>query len=152
MIGNGKPVSCDIAEALMIVIIILLCVFSFLVIWQFVGYPSLMGLIALRWSPKKKDSSYEPYVSIIVPALNEEKVIKKRIDNLLKLDYPGEKYEIIVVDDGSADNTSQIVEELVKKHQTNSEPCLKLVRARERKGKAYKYRISPKFQTMFINA
>ena len=120
----------------MIVIIILLCVFSFLVIWQFVGYPSLMGLIALRWGPKKKDSSYEPYVSIIVPALNEEKVIKKRIDNLLQLDYPGEKYEIIVVDDGSADNTSQIVEELVKKHQTNSEPCLKLVWGRERKGKA----------------
>lgn len=120
----------------MVVIIVLLCVFSLLIIWQFLGYPSLMGFIALWGNPKKKDYSYEPYVSIIIPALNEEKVIEKRIDNLLQLDYPNEKYEIIVVDDGSTDNTYQIVEELVKKHETNSEPHLKLVKAMERKGKA----------------
>lgn len=120
----------------MVVIIILLCVFSFLIIWQFVGYPSLMGFIALRGNPKKKDSSYEPYVSIIIPALNEEKVIDKRIDNLLQLDYPRHKYEIIVVDDGSADNTCQIVEKLVKKHEINFKPHLKLIKTMERKGKA----------------
>ncbi len=120
----------------MVAIIILLCVFSFLVIWQFVGYPSLMGFIALRENPKKKNSSYEPYVSIIIPALNEEKLIKKRIDNLLQLDYPRDKYEIIVVDDGSSDNTYKIVERMLKKHKTNSEPYLKLIKAGERKGKA----------------
>ena len=120
----------------MIVIIVLLCVFSFLVIWQFVGYPSLMGLIALRASPKKKNSSRELYVSIIVPAFNEEKVIARRIDDLLQLDYPKEKYEIIVVESGSTDNTYQIAEELITQHKTNSEPYLKLVKEKERRGKA----------------
>jgi len=120
----------------MVAIIILLCVFSFLVIWQFVGYPSLMGFMALRGNLKNKKSSYEPHVSIIIPALNEEKLIEKRIDNLLQLDYPRDKYEIIVVDDGSSDNTYKIVERMLKKHKTNSEPSLKLIKAGERKGKA----------------
>jgi len=120
----------------MTVIIILLCVFSFLVIWQFVGYPAVMGLIALRASPKKKSSPYEPYISVIVPAFNEGKVIAGRIDNLLRLDYPKENYEIIIVDDGSTDNTCQIAEEFIREHKTNSEPYLKLVKEEERRGKA----------------
>ncbi len=120
----------------MTVIIVLLCIFSFLVIWQFVGYPALMGLIALRSRPKKRDSSYRPSVSIIVPALNEEKVIERRIANLLQLDYPADKYEIIVVDDGSVDNTSPIVEELVGTRRTDSGPCVRLVRREKRSGKA----------------
>jgi len=52
---------------------------------------------------------YAPFVSIIVPAYNEELVIKNTITSLLESDY--ENYEIIVVDDGSLDKTSQIVRE-----------------------------------------
>ncbi|GAI24439.1 unnamed protein product, partial [marine sediment metagenome] len=89
----------------MTAVIILLYVFSFLVIWQFVAYPFVMGLIALLQRPKRKDLSYQPYVSIIVAAFNEERVIEKRLENLLELDYAKDKYEIIVVDDGSSDNT-----------------------------------------------
>jgi cellulose synthase/poly-beta-1,6-N-acetylglucosamine synthase-like glycosyltransferase len=48
-------------------------------------------------------------VSIIVPAYNEELVIKNTITSLLESDY--ENYEIIVVDDGSLDKTSEIVRE-----------------------------------------
>jgi peptidoglycan-N-acetylglucosamine deacetylase len=51
--------------------------------------------------------SYTPSVSVIVPAFNEEKVIAGTIDSLLASDY--EKYEIVVVDDGSTDGTSDVV-------------------------------------------
>lgn len=48
-------------------------------------------------------SEYKPFVSVIVPAYNEEKVIGRTIESLLASDYP--KFEIIVVDDGSSDAT-----------------------------------------------
>jgi cellulose synthase/poly-beta-1,6-N-acetylglucosamine synthase-like glycosyltransferase/peptidoglycan/xylan/chitin deacetylase (PgdA/CDA1 family)/spore germination protein YaaH len=47
--------------------------------------------------------SFEPLVSVVVPAFNEEKVICRTIESLLQSDYP--KLEIIIVDDGSTDDT-----------------------------------------------
>lgn len=58
---------------------------------------------------QKFDNSFLPWVSIVVPAYNEAKVIKKTIDSLLKTDYP--RFEIIVVDDGSKDRTYNILTE-----------------------------------------
>ena len=52
---------------------------------------------------------FEPFVSIIVPAYNEEFVIEPTIRSLLNCDY--ENFEIVVVDDGSQDRTSEIVRE-----------------------------------------
>ncbi len=49
-----------------------------------------------------------PFVSIVVPAYNEGENIGETIESLLDLDYPKEKYEIIVVDDGSTDNTYEV--------------------------------------------
>ena len=47
--------------------VILLYLISFAIIWQFVGYPSLMAVVAIRARPKNKDYSYQPFVSIVVP-------------------------------------------------------------------------------------
>ncbi|MDX6496942.1 MAG: peptidoglycan-N-acetylglucosamine deacetylase [Blastocatellia bacterium] len=52
---------------------------------------------------------YEPFVSIIVPAYNEERVIEATLRSLLNSDY--DNFEIIVVDDGSQDRTSEVVRE-----------------------------------------
>ena len=54
-------------------------------------------------------------VTVVVPAYNEEKTIRKTLDSLLKLNWPKSKLQIIVVDDGSTDNTSSIVIEYMKK-------------------------------------
>lgn len=52
-------------------------------------------------------AEFIPFVSIIVPAYNEELVIGNTIESLLASDYS--RYEIIVVDDGSQDNTSKVI-------------------------------------------
>lgn len=66
-----------------------------------------IGTIRLRKKTKFSDSL--PYVSIIVPAKNEEKLIAKCLDSLLDQDYPADKYEIIVINDRSIDKTSDII-------------------------------------------
>ena len=59
--------------------------------------------------------SYTPGVSVIVPAYNEEKVVVQTISSLLNQRYAGE-LEIVVVDDGSSDDTATICEEAYGKH------------------------------------
>lgn len=51
-----------------------------------------------------------PTVSIIVPCWNEETTVTKTVHSLLELDYPKDKLSIIVIDDGSTDNTWQVVQ------------------------------------------
>lgn len=58
--------------------------------------------------------NYEPFVSIIIPSHNEEKVIRETVENILRVDY--KKFEIIVVDDRSTDNTPQIIKEISRKN------------------------------------
>jgi glycosyltransferase involved in cell wall biosynthesis len=59
-------------------------------------------------SKKNKNSNF---ISVIVPVYNEEKNIRFIIESLLCLNYPKNKYEIIVVDNNSKDNTSEIIKE-----------------------------------------
>lgn len=58
---------------------------------------------------KKPRQTIFPTLSLIVPAFNEEQNIAKTLASLLKLDYPKDKLDIIVVDDGSNDHTAKIV-------------------------------------------
>jgi len=67
-----------------------------------------------RKKPLYSDSEL-PKVSIIIPAYNEEKSIGRTIESILASDYPKNKFEVIVVDDGSKDNTLKIA----KKYQSN---------------------------------
>jgi len=56
-----------------------------------------------------------PKVSIIIPARNEEKFIKRCVESFLKCDYPGELIEVIVVDGMSEDRTREIVTEISRR-------------------------------------
>lgn len=53
-------------------------------------------------------NSYEPLVSIIIPALNSEKTINDLLDSLMELNYKRDLIEIIIVDGGSTDKTREI--------------------------------------------
>ena len=54
-------------------------------------------------------NGYLPFVSIVIPAFNEDCVIRKKIENLLAVDYPEELREIVVASDGSTDRTDDML-------------------------------------------
>ncbi|PIN76430.1 hypothetical protein COV17_02480 [Candidatus Woesearchaeota archaeon CG10_big_fil_rev_8_21_14_0_10_36_11] len=62
---------------------------------------------------KKKKLIGTPFFTIIVPAYNEEKSIVETLTSIVHLDYPKEKMEVIVVNDGSTDTTKKLVEEFI---------------------------------------
>tara|TARA_Y100000034_G_scaffold136358_1_gene212374 strand:- start:594 stop:1811 length:1218 start_codon:yes stop_codon:yes gene_type:complete len=73
-------------------------------------YISFVWIIFLYLGERKEKSKLRifPGITIVVPAYNEEKSIAKTIDSLLDLDYDKSKLKIIVVDDGSKDNTYNV--------------------------------------------
>ena len=58
---------------------------------------------------RKKSFSFEPKVSVVIPVFNEGKNIVNCLDAVLSSEYPKNKFEVIVVDDGSTDNSVNIV-------------------------------------------
>jgi glycosyltransferase involved in cell wall biosynthesis len=71
-----------------------------------------------------QEQNEQPFLSVIVPARNEEASILVCLNALLEQNYPREKYEIIVVNDNSTDKTQSMVENLAQEY-----PTLKLVNA-----------------------
>ena len=81
-----------------------------LVLYVYVGYPVLLAVWARLGSRSHRiDSHNLPGVSIVVAARNEARRLPGRLENLLALDYPADRLEIIVVSNGSTDRTSQAV-------------------------------------------
>lgn len=81
----------------------------FMIFYVYLGYPALVFLIGLVRNKKVKRGNYGPYVSILIAAYNEEDSIEATLKNKLEIDYPKDKLEIIVVSDGSTDNTESLV-------------------------------------------
>lgn len=69
----------------------------------------------LKKHPQVINENYKPFVSVMIPAHNEEEVISNTIENVLKMDYPN--FEIIVIDDRSTDNTANVINELANKYE-----------------------------------
>ena len=53
-----------------------------------------------------------PFVSIMVPAHNESVVIRRTVRALLNFDYPHDRYEIIVINDNSTDDTANVLKQI----------------------------------------
>lgn len=86
-----------------------------LVVYAYVGYPILVLLLSLFASNEVRASAIEPKVSLLISAYNEERDIEAKLKNSLDLDYPREKFEIVVASDGSMDATDDIV----KRYENN---------------------------------
>ena len=91
--------------------------------WTHGGYPVVAALAArLRPAPPLRGNVL-PNVTVIVAAWNEEAVIAARVENLLALDYPADRLEIVVASDASDDGTDALVEEIAAR-----EPRVRLLR------------------------
>src|SRR5216117_2220538 len=90
-----------------------LCGVGGFVFYTYLGYPLLLMILAAvrrRHSPVAPLTEW-PRISIVLPAYNEEAVIRDTLENLLRLDYPAERRQILVVSDASTDRTDAIVGE-----------------------------------------
>jgi poly-beta-1,6-N-acetyl-D-glucosamine synthase len=80
----------------------------FVIIYHYVLFPAFVFILAtIAKKPIEKGILF-PVVSLVIAAYNEEKVIEEKIRNSFDLDYPKDKLEIIVVSDGSTDETPQV--------------------------------------------
>jgi chlorobactene glucosyltransferase len=87
----------------------------YLVLWMRSTPPKKDRVKKLASKPESSEQSANyPLVSIIVPARNEERNIRRCVESLLEQNYPN--YEIIVVDDGSTDETPDILENIIQTH------------------------------------
>lgn len=98
-------------DPFMILIWIAFVVSLFFVIFWLLAF--LEGSIFVDSDKKIKR---HPFVTIAVPAYNEEKIILRNLDSLANLNYPKDRFEIIVVNDNSKDNTKKAVENFIKEH------------------------------------
>ena len=77
--------------------------------YTYVLFPLLVLLrAALRPRPHRADE-ITPEVSLVIAAHNEAATIAAKLENLLSLDYPKERLEVVIASDGSDDGTDDIV-------------------------------------------
>lgn len=98
-------------------------------IWFMLAYQCLLFFLGHRYYRQARHGkepaaplpdSELPMISVMVPCHNEERVIAHTIRGLLALEYPAEKMEILIINDGSTDRTAEIVREF-------KEPQVRLV-------------------------
>ena len=90
----------------MIILQIIFWVNVGLIIYTTVIYYLILKV--LKQNNYEKNEQYLPNISLIICTYNEEKNIAVKLENTLKLDYPREKLQVILADDGSTDTTVEI--------------------------------------------
>jgi poly-beta-1,6-N-acetyl-D-glucosamine synthase len=101
-----------------------------LVVYTYAGYPLAVYLLARLWSrPVAVDERYQPTVCMVVVVYNEQARIRAKIANALQLDYPADRFQMLVVSDGSTDGTHDVV-------RSFGDPTVRLLEFNERRGKA----------------
>ncbi|AYO53473.1 poly-beta-1,6-N-acetyl-D-glucosamine synthase [Acinetobacter wuhouensis] len=102
----------------------------------FMSFLWMIGAVIFHWK-ERKDPPYKqpaplkeyPLVAVLVPCFNEQDNAHETISHALKLDYPN--FEVIAINDGSSDNTKEILNELALKYDK-----LRVVHLAENQGKA----------------
>jgi biofilm PGA synthesis N-glycosyltransferase PgaC len=100
------------------------------VFYAYLGYAVWLWIWSLL-SPRPVLRGWnEPLVSILMVVRNEEQTLNRKLSNLVALDYPPDRLELIVASDGSSDRTAQILSEAAKDHRFH------ILVSAESKGKA----------------
>lgn len=96
--------------------------------YVYAGYPFLLAAIAMFVPRRRPQADFTPRLSILIAAYNEQTGIRRKIEQTLSLDYPPDLIEILVLSDGSTDQTDAIVESF-------RDPRVRLLQVSGRKGK-----------------
>jgi biofilm PGA synthesis N-glycosyltransferase PgaC len=88
---------------------ILLVIAATISLYILLGYPLLLAAWKRFGPPVRKEFEFRTTVSVLLAVYNGQEFITRKLDNLLALDYPSELLDIVVVSDGSTDNTDSIV-------------------------------------------
>ena len=107
----------------------------FLLFISFIGIYLNVWFLLLTFENKsklheKKRPKRLPNISILIPAYNEAKTIGKTLKSVLRLDYPKDKLDVIVIDNGSTDGTAEIVKNAMKDFKKFGKK-LKLIRLKK---------------------
>ncbi len=92
----------------------LLCTFMFIYA-LFMNLSYKLKKRKLQKYPQIINENYKPFVTIMIPAHNEEAVITNTVENILQMNY--ENFNVIVIDDRSTDNTASVIINLEKKYE-----------------------------------
>lgn len=84
---------------------------AFLIIYTYVGYACWLRLRMIWRSHPVLRGPFTPTLSIVMVVRNEERILRSKLDNLMGLDYPLDRSQVIVVSDGSTDHTEEILRE-----------------------------------------
>ena len=77
----------------------------------YILYPLLLKILpSSPLSTSEGEQKSEPSVSILIPAYNEEKIVRQKLESIFNSEYPKEKIEVIVGSDASTDRTNEIVQ------------------------------------------
>src|SRR5580704_15001952 len=91
--------------------VIIFIVSAGLIVYSYAIYPVLLALVPVRRRKPPVEPAEWPIVSVLISVYNEEKHISDRIENLLALDYPQDRLEILIGSDGSSDRTNELVQQ-----------------------------------------
>jgi glycosyltransferase involved in cell wall biosynthesis len=97
------------------------------IVWVYVGYPIVLAVAARLRRRAVHRAPIEPSVTLIVCAYNEVVGIRRKLEEIIALDYPPDRLELILASDGSTDGTDDIVREFA--------PRVSLLRVEGRGGK-----------------
>ena len=97
-------------------------------VYVYAGYPLVLVLLSLFSRRQKAEPGFTPFLSVLIAAYNEGGGIRRKLEQTLALDYPADKIEIIVLSDGSTDQTDEIV-------RSFPDPRVRLLQVTGRKGK-----------------
>jgi cellulose synthase/poly-beta-1,6-N-acetylglucosamine synthase-like glycosyltransferase len=83
--------------------------------YTYVGYPLLLAVLSRVRARPVRRADFNPTVTVIITAYNEERDLANKLENTLLLDYPKDKLEIIVASDCSSDGTDEIVRSMASR-------------------------------------
>jgi cellulose synthase/poly-beta-1,6-N-acetylglucosamine synthase-like glycosyltransferase len=97
--------------------------------YAYVGYPAVLWILSRRRRLDRRDSTLAwPVVTVTVPVFNAVSTIGATLEGLLKLDYPRDRLQFLVLSDASTDGTDAVVEGFASRG-------VELLRAPDRRGK-----------------